>query len=277
MKLSNSITPYERSQYEAILKWEKEEPSVVDKAMGFIFKPAAWLINQIIPKKALEGALHLSNKAAEFLTDTKDIKRDANVSEISQLKYKSLELSDKLANEVHNWALGLAGAEGGVAGAVGLVGIAVDVPTIITLSLRTIHKIGLCYGYEAKDKNDQLLIYAILSSAGANSIEEKETALMILKEIQVLIMKNTWKKLAEKAAVNKFGFAAGILGVKNLAKQLGINLTKRKALQAVPFIGAGVGALVNIAYIQDIAWAARHTFQRIWLLENGKLIEEKEI
>lgn len=65
-----------------MLKWEKKEPSVVEKAMGFIFKPAAMLINQIIPKKAVEGALILSNKVAEFLTDTGDIFRDGNVKEI---------------------------------------------------------------------------------------------------------------------------------------------------------------------------------------------------
>lgn len=275
MKVSDSITPYENNQYNDILKWEKKEPSVVEKAMGFVFKPAAWLVNQIVPKKALEGALHLANKGAEFLTDSNDIKRDGNVSEISELKTKSLELSDKLADNVHNWALALAGAEGGATGATGLVGIAVDIPTIITLSLRTIHKIGLCYGFEAKTENDQKLIYAIMSSAAANTIEEKDAALLALKEILIIIQKNTWKKLIEEAAAKRFSLAAAIIGVKQLGKQLGINLTRRKALQAIPFIGAGVGTLVNIAYMQDIAWAARRIFQRMWLVENGKLIPEK--
>ena len=61
--------------------------------------------------------------------------------------------------------------------------------------------------------------------------------------------------------------------IKSLAKQLGINLTKRKALQAIPAIGALVGASVNGWYIKEVGWAARRAFQERWLLENHKIIE----
>lgn len=50
-------------------------------------------------------------------------------------------------------------------------------------------------------------------------------------------------------------------------------MTKRKTLQTIPIIGAGVGAAMNIAFVQDVAWAARRTFQERWLLKNGKINE----
>ena len=79
--------------------------------------------------------------------------------------------------------------------------------------------------------------------------------------------------MAQKAASDKMSKEAAVVGVKNLAKQLGVNLTKRKALQIIPVIGAFVGGSVNGWYIKDVGWAARRAFQERWLVENGKMIE----
>ncbi len=75
------------------------------------------------------------------------------------------------------------------------------------------------------------------------------------------VTEEAMKKGAE-AAMSKEGV---VLAIKNLSKQLGINLTKRKALQAIPVIGTAVGASVNSVYIKDIGWAARRTYQELWL------------
>lgn len=217
--------------------------------------------------------LDFSSFAAEWLTDTKDILRDAGVLSVSDLKTFDLEKSDNLANKVHNWAIGVATAEGGATGAVGLLGMAVDIPAVIVLALRTIHKIGICYGFEVKTKHDKEFVLAILAASAANEMGEKLAALTTLRSVEVAISKQTWKQLSQKAATNQMGKEAGIVGIKSLAKQLGINLTKRKALQAVPAIGALVGASVNGWYIKEVGWAARHAFQEKWLVESQKIIE----
>ena len=268
-----NLTKYEQDQVKEIKKWKTEEPSVVSKSLGVILSPVTWLINKIIPEAAIRGALDFSSSAAEWLTDTNDILRDAGVSSISELKTHDLEKSDNLANEVHNWAIGLATAEGGVTGAVGLPGMAVDIPAIIVLALRTIHKTGVCYGFEVNTKGDKEFVLAILAASGANEMGEKLAALSTLRTIEVAIAKQTWKTLGQKAAANQMGKEAGIIGIKNLAKQLGINLTKRKALQTIPAIGALVGASVNGWYIKEVGWAARRAFQERWLVENQRIIE----
>ena len=269
MRLSN----YEHGQVKAIKKWKAEEPSVVSKAFGIILSPVTWLINKIIPEAAIRGVLDFSSLASELLTDTKDILRDSGVSSVSDLKTHDLEKSDSLANEVHNWAIGLATMEGGATGASGLLGMAFDVPAVIVLALRTIHKIGMCYGFEVKTKHDKEFVLAVLAVSGANEMGEKLAALTTLRAIEVAIAKQTWKQLGQKAATNQMGKEAGIIAIKNLAKQLGINLTKRKALQAIPAIGALVGASANGWYINEVGWAARHAFQEKWLVENQKIIE----
>jgi hypothetical protein len=262
---------YEQREHNAILAWKNEAPSVVSKVSGFVFKPASWLIEKIIPQKAIEGCLVAFDKAADFLTDTADVVRDGAVSKVKDLQTKSLKLSDELANEVHNWALATAAVEGAATGSAGVVGLAVDVPAMLTISLRAIHKIGVCYGFEVKTEKDHSFVLGVLSAASANTMAEKTASLSLLQKINVTVAKATWKKIAEEAAKNKYGLEALIVAIRNLAKQLGINLTKRKVAQLIPVIGAGVGAAVNVAFINDVAWAARRMYQERWLLVNKKL------
>ncbi|SHK53811.1 EcsC protein family protein [Fibrobacter intestinalis] len=261
-------TDYEKSEYNSIQKWENEPPNIVNQALGVVSTPAVWLAQKLVPQKAIEGCLNLANAAGSALADTRDILRDGGVAKISDLKNGKLEVCDKIANSVHNWALAFATAEGCAAGFFGLAGMAVDIPVLITFSLRSIHKVGLCYGYESISGDDERFILNVLSAAGANNPTEKMAAITTMRSIQQMIMKTTWKKMAETAAQKTFGKEAGVMAVKNLAKQLGINITKRKALQAIPCIGAGIGATMNAQYINDICWAARRSFQKRWLDEN---------
>jgi len=131
----------------------------------------------------------------------------------------------------------------------------------------------MCYGYECCNELDQNFALGVLSASGANSMKEKVAALATLRTIEVTLVKQTWKAMAEKAAGLQFSKEAGIIAIRNLAKQLGINLTKRKALQAIPFIGAAVGASVNGWYIKEVGWAARRAFQERWLTDNHKVLE----
>jgi len=267
------LTRYAREQLKAIEAWKKEEPGVISKAFGLVVEPLAWLVRKVVPEVAIRGALDFSNAMAEWLTDTADICRDGQIERIEQLRGKDLVLSDKLANEVHNWAIGIAIAEGGGTGVFGILGAPVDVPAIITLALRTIHKIGICYGYECTTRLDKQFVLGVLAASGSNSVEEKVAALAALRVIEVQLANVTWKKMTEKAAeaaaAKQLSKEGAIIGVRNLAKQLGINITKRRALAAIPVIGAAVGGSVNGWYVKEVGWAARHLFQERWLIEKG--------
>lgn len=265
-------TPYEQQQCTEIDKWKSTKPNVVNQAIGRLLKPLIWVLVKVVPDKAIEGAITAAYKAAEFLTDKDDIIRDAQITEISELKHKDLELSDRLANEVHNWAIGVAGAEGAATGAAGLLGMAVDIPALITMSFRVIHKIGICYGYEATTEADKNYILQIFSAAGSNTMQEKQAAILILRQATQAIAKTTWKGMAQKAANNKFCVEGGILAVKAVAKKFGINITKRKALQTIPGLGALIGGSMNLSLVNDIAWAARCMYQERWLIDNNKIV-----
>lgn len=265
------MNEYENSQYGAILEWKKKEPGVVTKAFGYALKPVSWLMTLIVPQKAIEGCLVAFDKIAEFFTDTDDVLRDGSVNNLEELQSKSLQMSDKLAKSVHNWALAIAGVEGGTTGVFGLGGLVVDIPALITMSLRVIHKIGVCYGFEVRTEEDRNFVYGVLSAASANTIQEKTVVVLLLRQLNVLVAKTAWKQIAKVAATQKTGIAALVITIKHLAKQLGINITKRKAAQAIPVVGAAVGAAVNVAYLDDVAWAARRMYQERWLMINKRI------
>ena len=264
---------YLMQQYALIKAWENEEPGVVSKTFGKLLSPVGKLISVVVPEKVIESAINAANAAAQYLTDTDDVLRDGNVESIEELRTKDLKLCDEMADSVHNWAVGIATAEGVAGGFVGLPGLAADIPFITTLALRTIHKIGVCYGYVADVSNaeeEKAFVLGVLAAANASTLGEKASFILGLKQISLLIQRNAWKKLAEMGSASFL--AKSIVSVRQAAKLIGVNLTKRKASQSIPFIGGVVGAALNASFINDIAWAARRSYQRRWLEEN-KVIE----
>jgi hypothetical protein len=262
---------YEKEQIRWIEEWRNEKPNSISAALGLIMFPVSLLIQALVPRSALRRAIGGTSAAAEWLADEGDIMRKGAVAEIDGLRTKDLKLSDKLANEVHNWAIGIASAEGVGTGIWGIYGLALDIPFVITFALRTIHKIGFCYGYKSKDEKGKQFVLALLSAAGANTASEKADAVKILRAIDVMIAKQTLKTVVEKAAQQQLAKEAVLLSVKNLGRQLGINITERKALQAIPAIGAAVGGSVNALFINDVGWAARRAFQERWLIDNNMI------
>jgi len=274
------LSEYEEKQIKNIIAWQSEEPSVFAKASGFLFKPLEFFVENVIPISLIESILDGANFAAKFLADEGDICRDGKVSKIEELQTKNLKLSDELANSVHNWAIGIATAEGTVAGATGAVGIAVDVPALLTLSLRTIHKIGLCYGYSADTPEEKNFVLRILSVVGSNNPQEKTSALIGLKLAQGIIKNNAWKKLNEKfgkAIVESEMSEFLKLFIIELSRQLAKNLSKRKAMQAIPVAGGIIGGAMNAKFVKDVGWAATRTYQKRWLEDNNKWQEIKNL
>jgi hypothetical protein len=239
--------------------------------LGFILFPISVSIQSFIPRSAIRKAIEGTSTAAKWLADEGDIKRKGGVSEIRELRTKDLKVSDKLAKDVHNWAIALASAEGIGSGFLGIYGLAVDIPFIITFALRTIHKIGLCYGYQSQEERDRHFALALLSAAGANTPREKTEAVKILRAIDIMVSKQTIKSIYEKAVQKQLSKEAASLSLEKLSSRLGINITERKILQTIPAMGAAVGGSVNGWFLNDVGWAARRGYQERWLFENQRI------
>jgi DNA-binding transcriptional regulator YhcF (GntR family) len=79
-----------------------------------------------------------------------------------------------------------------------------------------------------------------------------------------------WKHMAQELANKQLTKGAMLAGMRQLAKSLGIQLTRRKALQMIPLIGAVVGASLNGVLAHDIGKTAYMSYRRRWMQENGE-------
>jgi hypothetical protein len=125
--------------------------------------------------------------------------REAGVNCCEDLKRLKLEELDALANSFHRWAVGYAVCEGGAAGAAGLPGIAFDIPAVVAMALRTVREIGTCYGFTSDTEAEREFILGIISAAGANSMVEKTSALLFLRQLEVTLARQTFKAMGVKS------------------------------------------------------------------------------
>jgi len=264
------MNTYEQNQIKAIERWKREEPGIVAEAFDFLTAPWTWVLMRLIPVGLLQGALDGANAVARKTADTQDIKRYGRVASIDELRTKSLYLSDQLANRVHSGAVAVGGAGGAALGATGVGGVALDVSSLITLSLRTIHKIGLCYGYTNLNKQ---LVLGILSIASAANRKEKINSIARMHDIERMIVEEGWEGLAKDALLARVARGGAFFTARDTSKRLGRNLVQRKSLQLVPMVGAVLGLVTNVAFLTDVSWAARHVFQEKWLIDNGRFPE----
>ena len=289
------MNKYEEEQYLAIKEWKKSDQNffgkpleTADKVIKYVSMPiklltipASKLFIKLIPTRVTEKAVKGANLMGEWLVDEKDVIRDGKVSSLEDLQTKGLKLSDKMANDVHNWAVGMAGTEGVITGAGGLFLIGADIIALTSFSFRTIHKIGMCYGYQLKEEEGEQLTLGVLSIAMADSKKEKAEILDMVEQltsgavedtVEEIIGETIGQGVVGKQASGEFIARRGIFfSMKGVAQHLGVYIGRRKLLQLAPIVGAGIGGTLNCIHLNNVAWAARRVFQEKWLRDNGKI------
>lgn len=112
-----------------------------------------------------------------------------------------------------------------------------------------------------------MYVLNILRTGSTGDLKAKLECLIGLKQVEQTLLKVTWKKMGQQLAEGAFGREAALAGIRQFAKSLGIQITKRKALQAIPLVGALVGASFNAAFVNDIGRAAYMSYRRRWIAD----------
>ncbi|MBF0406137.1 MAG: EcsC family protein [Candidatus Riflebacteria bacterium] len=260
--MQKKATLYEESQLNLIKEWEANPPSQINRAVGFFSAPLVWAAQKVIPEDLMIQALKKAFETAEKLSESADILKESDklghhVSRVEELKAVPLDICDIIAENCSLWAKGLAGVEGAITGIAGIAGLAADIPGLLLLTLRSIKKIGHSYGFETSDEIETFFQINVFLAGSANTFEEKKRAISELME----------KSIEGKKMSSFLGKETLNAAVRNLAKQLCINITHRKAAQTIPIIGCGVGAAMNTLFITDITSSAKRLYQKRRLLE----------
>ncbi len=249
---TRNASDYERDQIREIAEWKGAEPGQVARWIGKLAGPVDRAVRSALTEETVENALAEANRlAAKTLAERGD---DAPAD---------LETADEAALETRNWAVGYAAASGAGAGAVGILGLAVDIPFTITMALRAIRRTGADYGFRDEEESDFAM--RVLAVAAANSAREKEHAIAVIEHEAEPQSSNVG---ASRSAFAKEG---AIYATRSIVAAVAKNLVGRKAAQAIPVVGAAIGAAASMSFLDDVCTAARRLYQERYLRDRAIL------
>ncbi len=260
------LSRYERKQLVELETWKNEKPGFISQKIGDLPYRLEWLIEGALPEMLLNKALEMVNFSARWTVDEKNILKTSGCSSLVEVGQLPLERCDEMAINCQRWATGLGAAEGAATGVTGLSGLAADIPAILTLAIRTIYQIGYCYGCDANDVHIQQLAFTILGIAVAENANERQQAMQTLRDI-------TRETLTDERVIGLplvSEKTRSLITFKQVGRQIGANLLKRKALQTIPALGAIAGSSINAWYMREVAIASRRVFQEIWFARHDK-------
>jgi len=245
------LSDYETRQIERIAAWKSEFPNPFGELFRRAAEPVAKAVELVVPDQIALLAIDTAYKASDRAATQGDIRAQAEVSDIAELRHAPLELCDRLSRRVGAFARGIAAVEGAVTGAGGIWTTLLDVPLLFGLCLRTIIKTGRCYGYALDRPADKAWVLAAFAVSLSSTKQKRADLMARLREIEDLLLEETQEQLVVEEAAAL--------------------LTQIELFEDIPVFGAATGALLNLSVAHKTAVTARHLFQERWLRDNGKV------
>ena len=211
------LTPYESDQISQIAAWKSIAPGPVAEFARKITFPASKVVEKAIPDGLVRGAIEQSFRLAVRLAGKDEVKRRAGVDDLGDLRNKPLEECDRLAHETERFFSSFCNSARSGTGAGGVLTTLIDIPLLFILSLRTILKVGHCYGYSLDRRRDQHFVLGVLIAAVSGTLATKRHRLDRLHELEDWLIqeltKRSWPKRSCRSCFNlKFsrGFPASV-------------------------------------------------------------------
>ena len=267
---------YEQYVRDELQAWETKKPTSlqqlgdrVGQGVGKVLGPIGRVIPKSIQEQATSSVETALNSMGDLMGKTVNTAGlQAQVETAIPECSGELEARDQVAMKSLRLHVAAAGVEGAAMGLGGLTTIAADILVFMGIALRSIYDISSAYGYPVDNENEQHFVMMTLAAVSSNGMSEKRNTLIALGLVGKEIRTGTWKSIDKLIAATFAGPFIESIGVKGLAKRLGLNLTKRKAAQLIPVAGAVVGGGMNAIMLNEIAHTAFMVYRRRWLSDN---------
>jgi hypothetical protein len=164
-----------------------------------------------------------------------------------------LQVLDVTADEIIQSRSKIATLQGATTGIGGILTLAIDIPAILGLSLKTIQEIAICYGYDPKDKQERIFTIKVLQFSSSDIVGKKA----ILEE------------LANYASVDKESvqMISQLQGWREVFATYRDNWGWKKLFQLIPIAGILFGAWINRGMLKDVGEAAKMLYRKRRVLE----------
>ena len=271
------VQKFEARQIARIRKWQGHRPGFIARSVEFVVTPIVWTFRQVIPASTVEATLHGNLWLARRWAREGTTLRALGVSSTAELTEIELLHPDRVVRKIHRRAVLMAGGMGFVAGIFGFFTLPVAMAGALNIALRTIHRIGLCYGYPAHSEAERLFVYYTLSLAGTHGPEAKAVSLRALRELQATIAAAppdvAAPQSADGAVPTEIREKAFSIAHHDFSREITKQLVQVRLLTSIPGIGGLIAIIVDTNYMRSVGWAARHAYQLRWLNDRGRLPE----
>ncbi len=265
---------------ESALQWRDKSAKADVRGLPSISVPALSALRKVLPDGSALRLLAATYRTAFRLSQPQSVLRQAKLETLAAVRLRPLADCDAHAQRVaarSGWLAGSSGAALGVAGAAGLIA---DAPTLLVLALRTLMRIGYCYGEPASPA----LITALFALASADTETEKRIAWNAALTAEITdessaigdagqLTDAAVRDGLERAAEREFAKQALASSLQKLAVTLVQRMGLKKTVGFLPVVGAVVGSAVNIRFIYLLAESARMAFAARRALADGSTLK----
>ncbi|MCX7569168.1 EcsC family protein [Tumebacillus sp. DT12] len=171
---------------------------------------------------------------------------------LESLSRLPLSLMDSTAAELSKSRSTFATVQGATTGFGGVFTLALDIPVLLGLSLKTLQEIAICYGYDPKEKAERAFMIKVLQFTSSDFVGKKA----IIEDLtaygdpdrnrQVFAQLQGWREVLLVQAEN-YGW--------------------KKLFQLIPVAGMVFGAYVNKKTIDELAETAKMLYRKRRILE----------
>ena len=260
------------AQLKAIEKWEKEQQKVwFWERIGRIpFKVLDKLTPAFIQDKIgvlLDEIGGFIQNGGQYLTSEKHLIRqfqkklpEETIQTIEDIKKAPLSVMDHICEELGKNRANTAAVQGATTGVGGLFTLAVDIPAILGLSLKTLQDIAVSYGYDPKDKMERMFIIKCLQLSAADIVGKKA----IIEELSTYHQQPGARQ----------NMISQIQGWREVVYTYRDSFGWKKLFQMVPVAGILFGAISNRSMVGGVAEAGMMMYKKRRILEKLAELEE---
>ena len=245
----NGVDAYEQSQILAIADWKSAAPSRLSRLVDASTKPVTWLVGHFVPRRVVARLVTSMEVIAAKSDSLSEVARVAGISDIRELLQAPLSVCDRLAKGFSARAERFAIVE---STAFGFGGPLFHVPQQLIAALRSIARIGHCYGYTLDTANDRAIMIDVLEiSMLQDPIERREVVSRLHEAIDA--------------------HADRMSGEAELIERTSRNMLAEEALDMIPVVGTAVSFLFDATFMHSVDETAQRIFQERWLRDNNRV------
>lgn len=224
---------------------DKLTPSFIQKKMGIMLDELGSYIQN--------GGQYLT-KQSTIIGKLQAQHPDLKITTIEDIASVPLQGMDTVSEDIKKSGSNLATVQGATTGIGGIFTLAIDIPLLLGMSIKTLQDIAVAYGYNPRDKQERIFIVKCLQFTTSDIVGKKT----LLKELENRTL---------PGSESKREIASELQGWREVVYTYRDQFGWKKLLQMVPVAGIIFGAFTNRSMIADIAETGMMLYKKRRILE----------